>query len=282
MDTTKTPRRYARILLDYWFKRSFGIEGRQRLLTLFLQELIPERRIVSLSYGPQEHINPLPDNKGVRVDVECTDEDGTRFVVEMQLSEQKFFYERAVFNSTFAIQEQMLSGESSYGFPAVYFIGIMDFSIHEGADQVLYRYQFRERDSNELMTDRIQYLFLELTNARHALEPDATVLEKFCYALHNMENLQGMPEGFEGELFQLLFESAEIATFTPKEKINYEFDMTTERDIKNQIAFAEEKGIEKGREEGIQEERQRILEALRSQGVPEDILAKAILTPEGQ
>ena len=177
MDTTKTPRRYARILLDYWFKRSFGIEGRQRLLTLFLQELIPERRIVSLSYGPQEHINPLPDNKGVRVDVECTDEDGTRFVVEMQLSEQKFFYERAVFNSTFAIQEQMLSGESSYGFPAVYFIGIMDFSIHEGADQVLYRYQFRERDSNELMTDRIQYLFLELTNARHALEPDATVLE---------------------------------------------------------------------------------------------------------
>ena len=290
MDTTKTPRRYARILLDYWFKRAFGTEGRQRLLTLFLQELIPERRIVSLSYAPQEHINPLPDNKGVRVDVECTDEDGTRFVVEMQLSEQEFFYERAVFNSTFAIQEQMISGQSSYDFPSVYFIGVMDFSIHKGTDQVLYRYQFRERDSFELMTDRIQYLFLELTNARHALEPDATILEKFCYALHNMENLQGMPKGFEGELFQLLFESAEIATFTPKEKFKYEFDMTTERDIKNQIAFAEKKGIEKGMEkgreegiqEGIQEERQRILEALRSQGVPEDILAKAILRPEGQ
>ena len=68
--------------------------------------------------------------------------------------------------------------------------------------------------------------------------------------------------------------------------------MTTERDIKNQIAFAEKKGIEKGmergmeegmekgREEGIQEERQRILEALRSQGVPEDILAKVIPAPE--
>ena len=288
MTTTKTPGRYARILLDYWFKRSFGMEGRQRLLTLFLQELIPERKIVSLSYAPQEHINPLPDNKGVRVDVECTDEDGTRFVVEMQLSEQEFFYERAVFNSTFAIQEQMISGESSYDFPPVYFIGIMDFSMHEGSDQVLYRYQIRERDSFELMTDRIQYLFLELTNARHALEPDATILEKFCYALHNMEHLPGRPEGFEGELFRLLFDSAEIATFTPQEKIKYEFDMTTERDIRNQIAFAEkkgiekgmEKGMEKGREEGIQEERQRILEALRRQGVPEDILAKVIPAPE--
>ena len=269
------------------------MEGRQRLLTLFLQELIPERTIVSLSYAPQEHINPIPDDKGIRVDVECTDKDGTRFVVEMQLSSQKFFYERAVFNSTFAIQEQMISGENSYDFPPVYFIGIMDFSMHEDTDQVLYRYQLRERDSFELMTDRIQYLFLELTNARHALEPDATILEKFCYALHNMEHLPGRPEGFEGELFRLLFESAEIATFTPQEKIKYEFDMTTERDIRNQIAFAEEKGIEKGIEMGIEkgiekgfekgarEERQRILEALRSQGVPEDILAKAIPVPEG-
>jgi len=34
-----------------------------RLLTLFLRELIPERTIVSLKYAPQEHVNPLPDNK---------------------------------------------------------------------------------------------------------------------------------------------------------------------------------------------------------------------------
>ena len=78
--------------------------------------------------------------------------------------------------------------------------------------------------------------------------------------------------------------SIPLKLLPPQEKIKYEFDMTTERDIRNQIAFAEkkgiEKGMEKGREEGIQEERQRILEALRKQGVPEDILAKAIPAPE--
>ena len=145
-------------------------------------------------------------------------------------------------------------------------------------DQVLFRYQLRERDSLELMTDRIQFIFLELTNARHALEPDANVIEKVCYALHNMENLPGRPEGFEGEFFRLLFESAEIAIFTPQEKIKYEYDMRTERDLLNQIAYAEEKGIEKG----TREERQRILEVLRNQGVPEDILAKVIPVPEGR
>ena len=58
--------------------------------------------------------------------MECTDTDGTRFVVEMQLA----------------------SGEGSFDFPAVYFIGIMDFSLHEDTDQVLYRYQLRERESS--------------------------------------------------------------------------------------------------------------------------------------
>ena len=252
MEATNTPGRYARILLDYWFKRSFGTEGRQQLLKLFLEELIPERKIAHLKYAPQEHVNPFPDNKGIRVDVECTDLDGTRFIVEMQLAQQNFFYERALFNSTFAIQEQMISGEGSYDFPAVYFIGILDFSIHEDTDRVLFRYDLRERESMELMTDRIQFIFLELTNCR-VLTPESSVLEKVCYALHNMENLPKMPEGFEGELFRLLFESAEIATFTPQEKIKFEYDMRTERDLRNQIAYAKEVGMEKGREETISE-----------------------------
>ena len=272
METIKAPGRYARILLDYWFKRTFGTEGRQQLLKLFLEELIPERKIAVLKYAPQEHVNPFPDNKGIRVDVECTDTDGTRFVVEMQLAYQDFFYERALFNSSFAIQEQMKSGESAYDFPAVYFIGILDFSIHKDTDRVLFRYDLRERESMEYMTDRIQYIFLELTNCRRALTPEATVLENFCYALHNMENLPDRPAGLESELFRLLFESAEIATFTPQEKIKLESDMRTERDIKNQIAYAKKEG----REEGREEERERIAEKLRKLGASEEMIARAV------
>ena len=285
MKITKSLGRYACVLLDYWFKRTFGMEGRQRLLMLFLQEVIPEHKIASLTYAPQEHENPIPDMKGIRVDVECTDEDGTRFVVEMQLARQKHFYERALFNSTFAIQEQMVAGQDTYDFPAVYFIGLMDFSLHDGSDRVLFRYDLRERTLGELMTDRIQYIFLELPNCR-AVTPESTVLEKFCYALHNLESLPGKPEGFEGELFRLLFETAEIATFTSQEKIKLENDMRTERDLRNQIAYAREEGWEEGREKGIEEgiekgiekgietERSRMAAELREQGVSEDVIAR--------
>ena len=274
--------RYARIIMDDWFKRSFGTESRKRLLELFLRELIPEHDIVQLTYVSQEHINPFPGKKSVRIDVECTDRDGSRFVVEMQVAPQKSFYDRAVFYSTFAVQQQLAAGKEdddglkkqsdSYDFATVYFIGLMDFSFHEGSDKVLYRYTIREQESNELMTPHLQFIFLELTNCHKALTPEATVLDNFCYALHNMEHLTSRPAELKAEIFKLLFDSAEIATFSPEEKVKYQEDMTTERDIRNQIAYAEEKGMEKG----MEKERTRISAKLREQGFSEEMIARIV------
>lgn len=163
----------------------------------------------------------------------------------------------------------------AYDFPSVYFIGLMDFSLHEASDRVLFRYDLRERMSGELMTDRIQYIFLELPNCR-TVSPESTVLEKFCYAHHNLETLPGKPKGFEGELFRLLFETAEIATFTPQEKIRLENDMRTERDLRNQMAYARESGVEEGLEEGRLHEEARIQSIaakLRERGISENEIA---------
>ena len=103
------------------------------------------------------------------------------------------------------------------------------------------------------MTGSLQFVFLELTNCRKALTPEATLLDNLCYALHNMEHLTDRPEELKEEIFKRLFKTAEIATFTPEERIKYENDMTTERDIQNYISYAREKGLEEGRAEGIME-----------------------------
>ena len=83
-----------------------------------------------------------------------------------------------------------------------------------------------------------------------------------------------------------LFESAEIAKFTPQEKTKYENDMTTERDIQNQIDFAHDKGIaegiekgieqgiEKGIEKGVAQRNAEIARAMLSDGVAPDLIAK--------
>lgn len=66
----------------------------------------------------------------------------------------------------------------------------MDFTLHKDADRVDFRYSIREDKSGELMTPRIQYVFLELPNSLgRALTPQASVLDNICYAFHEMEHL---------------------------------------------------------------------------------------------
>ena len=166
-------------------------------------------------------------------------------------SRQEAFYERAIFNSSFAVQQQIKRGSLSYDFPPVYFIGIMDFSIHEGSDEVLFRYALRRKEDGELMSDRLQFIFLELPNCSRALTEEASVLDNFCYSLRNLETLEERPAPVEkSELLSCLFNSAEIANFTAEERTKYINDMTTQRDILNQIAYAKKEGLAEGLTKG--------------------------------
>ena len=67
-----------------------------------------------------------------------------------------------------------------------------------------------------------------------------------------------------------MFEAANIATFTPEDKVKYEFNMTTERDIRNQIRYAERKGLEKG----MEKEAERVARKMLADKLPVDIIAK--------
>ena len=99
-----------------------------------------------------------------------TDEDGTRFLVEMQLKRQAGFFDRAVFISSFGIQKQLLRGQkgNDYTLAPVYFIGVLDFILHAADDpRVLYRYKLQEEQTHAVMTDHFQILFLELPKARN-------------------------------------------------------------------------------------------------------------------
>ena len=70
-----------------------------------------------------------------------------------------------------------------------------------------------------------------------------------------------------------MFDTAEIATFTPQEKIRLKNDMRTERDLRNQIAYAYDKGREDERTK-IEERLRNIEEELRKKGMSDEEIAK--------
>ena len=124
------------------------------------------------------------------------------------------------------------------------------------------------------MSDALHYIFLELPNCGKTLTPEATILDNFCFSMHNMQFLEERPEDLRQEIFELLFDAANIATFAPEDKIKYEYAMTTERDIRNQIKYAEKHGREEQKIENAHN--------LKTLGVDIEIIAKALNLSEEQ
>ncbi len=112
------------------------------------------------------------------------------------------------------------------------------------------------------------FLFLRLHSVLSA--SISTFVEKIGFVLNNMGSFEKRPEGFAGEFFDLLFNSADIANFAPEDKIKYLNDMTTERDIHNQIEYARKEGIEKGREE----ERRLIAQKCKKEGMSIEMIIR--------
>ena len=162
------------------------------------------------------------------------------------------FYERAIYNSTFGIQQQIPQGQRPYGFPPVYFIGILTFVLEGDPGRIMYRYRLREDKSGKVMSDNLQYVFIELPHCASSEEEAKSVIDRFFYSLFNMSRMDRIPAGWdEDEIIRLLFDSANIATFTPQERAKYIHDMTTQRDFENQLVYAAQKGMEKGMEKGM-------------------------------
>ena len=79
----------------------------------------------------------------------------------------------------------------------------------------------------------------------------------------------------ESRVMKRLFDVTEVESLPRDEKHKYIRYMTTEQDIRNQIAFAVAQGEARGRTTGAENERLNTARNLTALGVSVDIIAKA-------
>ncbi|MCW5204213.1 PD-(D/E)XK nuclease family transposase, partial [Desulfobulbus sp. US4] len=86
-----------------------------------------------------------------------------------------------------------------------------------------------------------------------------TRFDKWMYVIKNLNRLERLPDTLREQVFEQLFDTAEIARFTPDQVRSYEKSLKYYRDMKNSLdtAFDEgkEEGITEGRTEGKKEGR---------------------------
>ncbi|RWX46243.1 hypothetical protein H206_00789 [Candidatus Electrothrix aarhusensis] len=253
-----TKERYINLLTDYGFKKIFGEEPNKNLLLDFLNELLKEEqgKIWDLTYLKTEQLGDTHIDRKAIFDLYCENERGEKFIVELQKSKQNFFKDRALYYSTFPIREQAERGDWNFKLKAVYTVAILDFVFDEDKDQPeKYRYDVKLSDveTNRVFYDKLTFIYLEMPKFTKKLEELTTRFDKWLYVIRNLNRLERIPDTLREQVFDQLFDSAEIARFTPEQVRSYEKSLKYYRDMKNSLDTAFDEGKQEGKKEGMKE-----------------------------
>ena len=271
--------KYIDLMVDWSFKKIFGTEVNKDILIEFLKVIFPQYAISDITYVPTEQLGIMEDDRKAIFDVLCRTVDGKTFLVEMQRGYQKHFFERALFYTSFPIMKQgkkalaeEAKGNSPWDFSldGVFFLGILNFK-YEDDEMTEHRYRLMEATSKKLMTDKLEFVFVEVEKFDKGEDELETDLDKWLYLLKNMSNLLKRPERLRDRIFTKLFDVAELAQLDDEDRTNYIKSMNTERDTYNQIEYARETGREEGREEGHKVGKEEGLKEGRKEGKEEGL-----------
>ncbi len=278
--------KYVNPFTDFGFKKLFGEEASKASLIDFLTSLLPETNIVDLSFKDKEKLGQTDMDRKAIYDIYCEDNQGEKIIVELQKAKQNYFKDRTVYYSTFPIQEQAQKGEWNYKLKAVFCVGVLDFTFKKkvklGKGEVMHTVQLKDQ-KNQVFYDKLKFVYLEMPHFIKTEQELETRLDKWLYFIKNLENFQNIPDIFKDEIFTEAFDHAEIARYSPEERINYEESLKVYRDLKGVIDTAfdegrmegERRGEIKGEIKGKIEGKIEVAKALKESGVPHHIISKS-------
>lgn len=267
--------KYVNPFTDFGFKKLFGEIPNKALLLDFLNELLKEEQgqITDLTYLKSEHLGDSNLDRKAIFDIYCENERGEKFIVELQKAKQNFFKDRTVFYSTFPIREQAKRAEWNFELKAVYTIAILDFVFEEDkSEKQKFRYDVKLTDieTKKVFYEKLTFIYLEMPKFNKSLDELETRFDKWLYVLKNLNRLDRVPDKLREKIFDQLFETAEIAKFTPEQVQSYEDSLKYYRDIKNSLDTAKEEG----KEEGKIEEKRAIAKNLLKENVDVQVIAQ--------
>ena len=239
--------KYINPFTDYGFKKLFGEELNKDLLLDFLNGLLKEEQgqIKDLTYLKTEHLGTTEVDRKAIFDLYCENEKGEKFIVELQKTKQNFFKDRTVYYSTFPIREQAKRADWDYELKAIYTIAILDFvfdSDKEEPEKFRYDVKLMDIDTNKVFYNKLTFIYLEMPKFNKSVDELETRFDKWLYVLRNLNKLDRIPDKLREQIFDKLFETAEIAKFTQDQVRSYEDSLKYYRDLKNSLDTARDEG----------------------------------------
>ena len=265
--------RFINPFTDMGFKRIFGQEINKDLLIDFLNALLKgERRVKDIRFLDKELLPEYENDRSLIYDIYCTDENGKQFIVEMQNREHVNFRERTLYYLSQAIARQGEKGTGwQFDLKAVYGVFFLNFRLSDLPQKLRTDIVLCDRDTHELFTDKMRYIFLELPLFDKEESECETDFERWIYVLKNMETLQRLPFKARNAVFQKLEQIVDIAALSKEDRMKYDESIKVYRDKLAIMAFERQKGQAEGRAEGKLE----VARNLKQMGLATEAIAQA-------
>jgi len=258
MSKTQIIARYINLFTDWGFRRIFGRESNKKLLISFLNCVLAGcETITELEFLPTEHVGASAEERRVVFDIQCKNQRGERFIVELQRARQTHFRERTLYYSTFAIQEQGVRGEWDYSLKAVYVVSILDFLLTDLAqdDRIVKRVSLCDSHTGKVWYDKLTFLYIEVPRFTKQESELETIFDKWLYAFRHLHQLQNPIESFREPELQHLLSEAEIPRFNTDEDQQYKSSLTEYEKMRDALDYAKTYAAEEGRAQGLAEGR---------------------------
>ena len=241
---------YINPLTDFGFKKLFL---KKELMIAFLNDIIGTN-IEDIHYEPTEGLGAHPRERKAIFDILCTTQDGEHFIVEMQLGEQTYFRDRAMFYASHAIRKQAPRKKDwNYELKAVYVVSILNFIVfkeEEAKDIVIERVCLYRKNAKMPYSKKLNLIFVELPKFNKTEKELETNTDTWLFLFKNTFELKTCPPEITKEIFKSFLEEAKVEYLTQEEMETYAKSLRNSYEVMDIANFATVKGRKEGFIEG--------------------------------
>ena len=243
--------KYINPFTDFGFKKIFGDEEDTEILESLINDILGlegKDKIAKIIFKNGELLPDSPEDRKAIFDLYCIDEKGSEFIVELQKVHQEHFQSRALYYTTFPIQEQAVRGRWNFELTPIYFIGLLNFEVNKfkNSPEYLHHGKITDIKTKNIMYDNLNMIYVEIPKLKKRKEELSNHLEWWLYTFQNLNQLQEIPQRLKGDIIERVFNKAEFINLPKEEQEKYHKNLKVYRDLINSIDTARAEGKVEG------------------------------------
>lgn len=235
--------RFVDVKNDVAFKKIFGNEKKKIILISFLNavlDLKENKRINDVTLVNPYQLPRIIEEKSTIIDVKATDNNGSTFIIEMQVAEPRGLAKRVLYYTSKDYAAQINVGIDYPQLRPVYFIGILNFNYFPNK-HYFSKHLIIEEETGQCILEDLQFRFIELTKFKKNIDELNTIIDKWTFFIKNAKNLDVIPTDIEDEGLKEAYNQAAEFNWTKEEHDAYIYAGMREQDAIGIITAAEMK-----------------------------------------